>query len=537
MALYDDRMADLMESRRSTRRAHAAKPSSMRVQSLLFSRSDGWTAAKAKAWAKTHDYKHGTIEVDKDYVRVRQFSPKGLPVKRTITLGRGIRAVVAREEDMATKKASRKRTTAKAKRKPAARKRTTRRTRETASEAARPKRRKSTVMTKRKPAKRKATKRKATKRRRVTREAVAESRPKRRRAKRRTTARAAAPKRRRTTKRRRTSTSESWYGQSRRHSKAAKKGHARRRRRHVSEAPKRRRSYARASKKTSGMGMGEFALALFTGGLGFVLADGVDRLLATYNPASTEEKPKDKFTSDGAGTLANTLNVSSAPNLMRIGAGVGLAAVPAIGSRYVNNPYARSALTGAAIGSFVSLFKMLWNGFAMPMLAPKDTSAAGLQKSYVARLYPAEVAATLNRKQSQTAVSSGGGAGALSGPPSHQAGVGAPKDVGPYALSGDSPYPDAAEALRQEAGMAGPGGDFPTVQNVWGTGEDYPTAQQAMIQETGRVGEWEPGPPSLPGPGPQAEPGEDASCACLGDEQYSGFVGDDQEADTLYATG
>ena len=537
MALYDDRMDDLMESRRSTRRAHAANPSksSMRVQSLLFSRSDGWTAAKAKAWAKTHDYKHGTIEVDKDYVRVRQFSPKGLPVKRTITLGRGIRAVVAREEDMATKKASRKRTTAKAKRKPAARKRT-RRTHETASEAARPRRRKSTVMAKRrKPAKRKAVKR----RRRVTREAVAESRPKRRRAKRRTTARVAAPKRRRTTRRKRTSTSESWHGQKRRHSKAAKKGWRGRKRTHrrVSEASRhhrRRRSHVRASRKSSGMGMGEFALALFSGGIGFVLADGIDRLLATYNPASTEAKPKDKFTSDGAGTLANTLNVASAPSLVRIGAGVGLAAVPAIGSRYVNNPYARSALTGAAIGSFVSLFKMLWNGFAMPMLAPKDTSAAGLQKSYVARLYPAEVAATLNRKQSQTAVSSGGGAGALSGPPSHQAGVGAPKDVGPYALSGDSPYPDAAEALRQQAGTAGPGGDFPTVQNVWGTGENYPTAQQALTQETGHVGAWEPGPPSLPGPGPQAEPGEDAGCACLGDEQYSGFVGDEQEADTLY---
>ena len=56
--------------------------------------------------------------------------------------------------------------------------------------------------------------------------------------------------------------------------------------------------------------------------------------------------------------------------------------------------------------------------------------------------------------------------------------------------------------------------DFPTVQNVWGPGSHSPTR-----------------------PGPQAEPGEDAACACLGDEQYSGFVGDDQEADTLYATG
>ena len=53
----------------------------------------------------------------------------------------------------------------------------------------------------------------------------------------------------------------------------------------------------------------------------------------------------------------------------------------------------RSSLEGLAIGSGINLFKMLWNNFLMPMLVGKDTSDPALQKSYIARLYPAEVAA------------------------------------------------------------------------------------------------------------------------------------------------
>src|SRR5271167_1406520 len=72
---------------------------SMDIQSLLFDRDAGWTTDKAKQWAKSHGYKHGKVHVTDQYVRIRQFDPKGLKVKRTITLGRGIRAVVAKEED------------------------------------------------------------------------------------------------------------------------------------------------------------------------------------------------------------------------------------------------------------------------------------------------------------------------------------------------------------------------------------------------------------------------------------------------------
>ena len=326
----------------------------------------------------------------------------------------------------------------------------------------------------------------------------------------------------------------------------------------------------RASNGNGGM-MG-LAVATVSGGIGFLIADGLDRFLATYNPSGEGEKPKDKFTSDGAGTLANTLNIASAPDFMRVGAGAGAFAVPLIASMYTRGAVKRG-MQGATIGSGISLIKMLWNGFIVPLLKPKETDALSLQKSYIARLYPAEVAASVSKAQKPVST------GALSG-----------GDVGPFALAADSPYPNAAESLRVAAGLRGPGSDFPTVQNTWGTGDvDYTTAAQALYKSTGVVGEaglsagffdmikraapqmssqaakavanqaarqvtlnctttglrddqsgvgadWEPGPPPLPGPGPQAPPGDDpAACGCIGDANpFLGFIGDAQE-ETLYS--
>jgi hypothetical protein len=65
------------------------------VQSLLFSR-DTFTPAKAKAWAKRHGYKHGKIDETDRYVRLRQADPKEFRVKRTVSFGDGIKAIVAR---------------------------------------------------------------------------------------------------------------------------------------------------------------------------------------------------------------------------------------------------------------------------------------------------------------------------------------------------------------------------------------------------------------------------------------------------------
>jgi hypothetical protein len=295
---------------------------------------------------------------------------------------------------------------------------------------------------------------------------------------------------------------------------------------------------------SGGLGALELAVTLISGGLGFTLADGVDRLLATYNPAGTE-LPKDKFTSSGAGTLANTLNIAASPSVLRIAAGVGMTAAPAIGSMYTRSPALRCSLEGAAIGAGVSLFKNLWANLLMPMLIGKDTSPAALQKSYIARLYPAEVAAHINKKQTLTSVSSAG-SGALSDAPA-PTGVGAPADVGPFALAGDSPYPDAVQALRREAGLRE---QLPSMQNVWGTGgpSEYPSAAQALRAEAGMSSpaghgnpgqpglSWSPGPPPGPGPGPQAEPHKD--CGCIGDDNpFLGFVGDAEEKDLLFDTG
>ena len=307
------------------------------------------------------------------------------------------------------------------------------------------------------------------------------------------------------------------------------------------ETPRRRRRYHRRhhGMRASGGGMGikEMLIAVGTSGFGFLAADALDRFLATYDPTAAE-KPKDKFTSDGAGTLANTLNVASRPGLIRIGAGIGMVAVPVTGAVLVRNSYARAAFEGIAIGAGINLLKTFWSSFLMPLFIGKDTTTPVLQKSYIARLYPAEVAASINMQQKQTAVSAAG-AGALSGAPA--AGVGAPADVGPFALAAESPYPDAAQALRREAGVHD---QLPSLQNVWGTGgpgSDYPTAAQAMgtgapaghgyPAQPGMGEAYMPGPPPGPGPGPQAAPHKDSDCGCVGDDtmRFSAFLGDAAE--------
>ena len=267
------------------------------------------------------------------------------------------------------------------------------------------------------------------------------------------------------------------------------------------------------------MGVAELGLALVSGGLGYILADGLDRFLATYDPTAAE-RPKDKFTSDGAGTLANTFNVASPPSWLRLGAGVGAVALPAVGAAFVDQPLVKSSLEGATVGAGVSLFKTLWNNFLMPMLLGKDTTTPALQKSFIARLYPAEVAAKLNLDAKQQQVSSGGQAGALSG-----------ADVGPFAVAGSPEYPDAAQALLTHTGVQDA---YPSVQNTWGTGgpSNYPTAAQAMGTGASPAGgvPYSPGPPPGTGPGPQAAPHTDPACGCIGSlDMASPFLGDQQE--------
>ena len=71
-------------------------PVSTRVQSLLFSRRAGWTVSSANRWAKAHGYHHADADVTAGNVRLRQRDPKQFRKLRTVTFGRGIKAVVGR---------------------------------------------------------------------------------------------------------------------------------------------------------------------------------------------------------------------------------------------------------------------------------------------------------------------------------------------------------------------------------------------------------------------------------------------------------
>ena len=447
----------------------------MQTQSLLFSRADGWTESEAKQWAKSHGYKHDKVDVTDRYVRLRQLDPRGFTVKRTIPFGKGIRAVVAREETMPKKKKSkttRRPAKRSAARKPASPAQKAARARfaarfggkkhtATASKTRRPKHKRvreaTMVAAKRRPKKRrvretpavaeakrlkkKSRAAKKTHRKAAHRKAsyvMAKRRPAKRHAAKRHTKRP-------TTRRRaahRKHKVQAWVGDSAGHSKAAKKGwktrkgskpgkahrttkkaaesrrrprkravretmtvqarrrprkhtarasttvQARRRpRKHTArasttvQARRRPHGYVRAPNyKALARSAGEMTLELGAGVAGFLIADAVDRFLATYDPAGAK-KPSHKFTSDGTGTLANTLNIASAPDLWRYGALGVLTLLPLGGSLFVKHPMLRASTQGVGIGAGIKFVATVWANLLMPLLVGKDTSVPALQKS------------------------------------------------------------------------------------------------------------------------------------------------------------
>ena len=162
---------------------------------------------------------------------------------------------------------------------------------------------------------------------------------------------------------------------------------------------------------------GELALAFISGGVGFGIADFVDRYMATYNPA-TGTPTATQFSGGTNGTLANTLNIAAPPGLMRIGIGVGITAVPGILAYLVKNPMGRAALQGMMLGAGIKLFSTLWNAYVMGnLLKPAASDATTMKASLGARVYPAEVVAAQNIAASPPAYSAPQG---LNAPPQQQ---------------------------------------------------------------------------------------------------------------------
>ena len=434
----------------------------MRTQSLSFDRSKGWTPEKAKAWAKSHGFKTNKVDVTDQHVRLRQLDPEGSSVKRTVPFGKGIRAVVAREENMKTKKTKSRRPAATAKRKSAKKpKAAARRTpsKAKAKKSARvvtarrrPRHARETRVTNeaRRPKKRKSPK--SHKAREATKIVAEARRPKKRkspRSRKGPSSYVMAKRPSRARKPRKSPKARAWFGDSAGHSKAAKKGwrtrksgrstkgktatEARRPKKHrvretaprVAEARRPKKHRVRASTRVAesrrpkkrvvrapnyralARTAGQMALELGSSFLGYLLADGLDRFLATYNPTDAK-KPDNKFTSDGNGMLANALNVASPPHLWRWGSLGLMTALPLGSSLFVKNAAARSVVEGIGLGAGIKLASTVWSSVLMPMLIGKDTSTPALQKNVIARLYPAETSAVLNIKSGKAAVSSGG---------------------------------------------------------------------------------------------------------------------------------
>ena len=207
---------------------------------------------------------------------------------------------------------------------------------------------------------------------------------------------------------------------------------------------------------------GEVILAIISAGLGFAVADFVDRYLATYDP-SAATPPTDRFTGGTNGTLANTLNISSPPSMIRLGAGVGVTALFGLGAYVVKNSLGRSALQGAMVGAGVNLFKLVWNAWVMGnLLKPAAADQATMQKSLGARLYPAEVVAAQNLASNPPAYTSPQGLNRApqqqqhmpaAPPPARPQGVG---DPGPFAIAPAAP--PAPQGLARPAAPANTNG-------------------------------------------------------------------------------
>lgn len=63
------------------------------VQSVLFPKGR-YSKIEARSWARRHGYRSGKVDESANYFRIRQRSPESGGEKRTITFGKGIKAII-----------------------------------------------------------------------------------------------------------------------------------------------------------------------------------------------------------------------------------------------------------------------------------------------------------------------------------------------------------------------------------------------------------------------------------------------------------
>jgi hypothetical protein len=176
-----------------------------------------------------------------------------------------------------------------------------------------------------------------------------------------------------------------------------KGGKRRRARTHAYEAPRRKRRHGRrkhrrkhhaAARRHHGrrrhhrrgalenpLGGMELAIGALTGVVGYTAADVLDRFIATRASAPMITAVTGYAAAEAAPIWGD---------LYRLGAGVGIAAVPLIGAHFIKGPALRAALQFFGFGAAFNVLGKVVTGVAAKLLHDNDTGK---------RLYPQEIAA------------------------------------------------------------------------------------------------------------------------------------------------
>jgi hypothetical protein len=119
----------------------------------------------------------------------------------------------------------------------------------------------------------------------------------------------------------------------------------------------------------------ELAIGALTGVVGFTAADVLDRFIATRASAPMVVAVTGYAAAEAAPIWGD---------MYRLGAGIGIAAVPLIGAHFIRGPALRAALQFFGFGAAFNVLGKVVAGVAAKLLANNDTGK---------RLYPQEIAA------------------------------------------------------------------------------------------------------------------------------------------------